>query len=331
MATEPALTEAWLPGRDGLKFYTRTYAAPVPRAVAIFVHGFSEHITRYEWAHRLCASKGVTLFAYDERGYGRTALDKVHRSQESAFGKTCLQDGLLDFEWWLKHVRQQFPTLPIFALANSMGGALVLAFVTRPSPPPSKEAVALLSGIISSGTMLYQHQVKSMLLRFVCKTAGTILPNLVINAHIPASDVTRNTGMQAVRSTDVYAPEKGSLKGITDMLDIGEEIWLKDHINYPRSLPIMLLHGSLDRVGFHLLTDFVCFSQSDIIQVTSFEHAQQFIEKLDADDKTFLPFTGGYHELFHEPDGMKEKVVEECTSWILRHAEPPAAASTASE
>lgn len=121
MAHKQAFTEAWLPGHDGIKFYTRTYASRAsPRAVVIFVHGFSEHIGRYEWAHSMCADSGITLFAYDQRGYGRTALDRAHRSKGSTFGKTSLDDGLLDLEWWLRYLKKQYPDLPLFALGNSM-------------------------------------------------------------------------------------------------------------------------------------------------------------------------------------------------------------------
>lgn len=120
MAEQPTFTEAWLPGHDSINFYTRTYAAESPRAVVIFVHGFSEHVGRYEWAHSVCAMNGLTVFAYDQRGYGRTALDRAHKSKGSAFGKTSLHDGLLDFEWWLRHLKREYPDLPLFALGNSM-------------------------------------------------------------------------------------------------------------------------------------------------------------------------------------------------------------------
>ena len=113
-------TETWLPGYDGIQFYTRTYAASSPRAVLLFVHGFSEHIGRYEWAHSLCASKGVTVFAFDQRGFGRTALDTAHKSKKSAFGKTNLHDQLSDIEFWLKHLKNEYPNLPVFTMGHSM-------------------------------------------------------------------------------------------------------------------------------------------------------------------------------------------------------------------
>ncbi|KAI0353770.1 lysophospholipase [Trametes cingulata] len=280
-------------------FYTRTYEAANPRALAVFLHGFSEHIGRYEWVHHQCANKGVSVFAYDQRGYGRTALDASHKSKGSAFGKTSLHAQLVDLEYWLRYLKRQYPTMPIFALANSMGGALVLAFVTRTSPPPAEDAKSLLSGVVSSGTLLLQ-QIVSKPMRYIGGKLSTVVPYLVVDAIIPLDYHTRNEDMKNSLKTDPYALEKGSFKGLADMLNVGSKIWHTDYKYWPRQLPILLVHGTEDKI-------------------TCFASAQSFIEKIDAEDKQFLAFTGAYHELFHEPDGVKEKVVDECVSWILAH------------
>ena len=82
-ASAQKYTEDWLPGYDGVKFYIRSYRASSPRAVVLYLHGFGEHIGRYEWAHGEYASRGITVFAYDQRGFGLTALDQEHKSKES--------------------------------------------------------------------------------------------------------------------------------------------------------------------------------------------------------------------------------------------------------
>ena len=76
-------TEAWLPGHDGLQFYTRTYAAASPRAVLLFVHGYIEHCARYEWAHGVYAPRGITVFAYGQRGFGRTGAPGARKKRQA--------------------------------------------------------------------------------------------------------------------------------------------------------------------------------------------------------------------------------------------------------
>ena len=120
-STQQVYTESWLPGRDGIKFYTRTYPAHAsPRAAVIFVHGFAEYVARYEWAHGVYASRGINVFAFDQRGFGLTALDRENKSKESKYGKTSWNDQLADIEYWVKHVKNQYPKLPVFLLGHSM-------------------------------------------------------------------------------------------------------------------------------------------------------------------------------------------------------------------
>lgn len=121
--TPRTFTEAWLPGHDGTKFYTRTYPAPSPRAVLLFVHGFAEHLGRYEWAHGEYASQGITVFTYDQRGFGRTALDHPNKSKHSAYGKTSWPDQLSDIEFWVKHLKSEYSELPLFLKGHSMVSA----------------------------------------------------------------------------------------------------------------------------------------------------------------------------------------------------------------
>ncbi|KAH9935961.1 lysophospholipase [Epithele typhae] len=89
MSSEP-YTESWRDGPLATKFYTRLYLPPAgvaPVAVLTFVHGYIEHVGRYTAAHAAWAAAGVAVFAYDMRGFGRTALGDA-RSPASQYGKT---------------------------------------------------------------------------------------------------------------------------------------------------------------------------------------------------------------------------------------------------
>ena len=118
----PAYTEAWLPGPENTQFYTRTYpaASSPPRAIVLFVHSFAEHIGRYEWAHGEYAARGITVFAYDQRGFGRTALDKTGKSAHSSYGRTSWREQLADVEWWVRHLGKEHAGVPLFLMGHSM-------------------------------------------------------------------------------------------------------------------------------------------------------------------------------------------------------------------
>lgn len=113
------VTEAWLPGYDGHQFYTRTWHATNPKAVVIYVHGFADHISRYADVFDQWQESGITVFGYDLRGFGKTALDEDHRSTGTFYGKTSRNDELADLEHWIQHVSTQFSGLPLFVMGYS--------------------------------------------------------------------------------------------------------------------------------------------------------------------------------------------------------------------
>lgn len=111
--------EQWIPGFGGHQFYTRTYASRSPRAVVLFVHGFAEHIGRYEHAHVKYPPRGITVFAFDLRGYGRTALDKKHKSNDSAYGKTNWEWQMQDIEFFGRYLKKEYPDVPLILMGHS--------------------------------------------------------------------------------------------------------------------------------------------------------------------------------------------------------------------
>lgn len=117
-------TEAWRPGPLATQFYTRKYTPPdgtSTRAVIVFVHGFAEHIARYIHFHPRLASKGIAVFAYDQRGFGLTAQDtEGNKSKTSAYGKTCWKDQMLDIAWAIGEARKAFPGIPVVLMGHSM-------------------------------------------------------------------------------------------------------------------------------------------------------------------------------------------------------------------
>jgi acylglycerol lipase len=118
----PPYTDAWVDGLLSTKFYTRTYAATTPAiAHVVFVHGFAEHVGRYEQTFPVYASKGISVFAYDQRGFGRTACDNANKSPASSWGVTSWKSQQDDIAFFILRERERLgPELPIFLMGHSM-------------------------------------------------------------------------------------------------------------------------------------------------------------------------------------------------------------------
>lgn len=139
MSTSKTLyTEHWLKGPQLTSFYTRLYLpsssstsevtstpSTRPKAALIFVHGFIEHIGRYEHLHTYFAEHDIAVFAFDQRGFGKTALDKEHKSSGSSFAKTSGKDQLSDAEWAILHTKEEMEKrgwdgVKLFLMGHSM-------------------------------------------------------------------------------------------------------------------------------------------------------------------------------------------------------------------
>ena len=88
-----------------------------PRAVIIGLHGFNDYLNTFDAAGRWWADRGMTTYAFDQRGFGAALEPGFWPGQERL---------VADLESVVSAVRDQHPGTPIFLHGNSMGGAVVL-------------------------------------------------------------------------------------------------------------------------------------------------------------------------------------------------------------
>ncbi|KAJ6491752.1 lysophospholipase [Mycena vitilis] len=297
-----AYTEAWLVGPQATKFYTRTYLAPPSesRAVLVFIHGFAEHVGRYTWAHPQFAQRGINVFTFDQRGFGKTALDTENKSKSSSYGKTSGEDQMDDIKWALKHAVESFPGLPLFLMGHSMGGGEVLNFPVR----RRKDAESMLSGVIACSGLVLQAKPSSKLARAAGGFASIFIPYLTIPAPLDFNDLSHDAVYNEIAKKDPLAKLQGTLRGISDMLNWGDLLHSVNHKHWPRTLPILFVHGSGD-------------------QITSHEAAENFHNNIECDDKAIIFYDGAFHELVQEPD-HREKLLKDQFAFIEAHLSRPA-------
>lgn len=91
--------------------------ATAPIALLLFVHGFSEYIERYDHVFSHFAERGIKTMAWDQRGFGRSAMKK------SDWGKTGgTAKALEDMDYFVKKIKDeaQEENLPVFMFGHSM-------------------------------------------------------------------------------------------------------------------------------------------------------------------------------------------------------------------
>jgi len=211
-----------------------------------------------------------------------------------------------DLEHFYNNLEEVLPNsanLPRFIMGHSMGGGIVLGFVTRPKghgPPDPKTSEKIpLRGVIATSPLLLQTSPAPKWKTFLGGMASNVLPDVQVPTEVKAEDLSHDEAINRAYIQDPLVIMKGTLKGVSDMLTLGEEILKSDYRHWPEKVPLLLCHGTQDKVCSH-------------------EASKQFVDKLSGTlDKTLSLYEGGYHELHNEPNGGREKLVNEVAGWVL--------------
>jgi acylglycerol lipase len=117
-ATPPALEASRLIGADGVSLPLAAWQ-PVgkPWAAAVALHGFNDYRQAFVEVGSELAERGIAVYAYDQRGFG------AGPGRGYWHGSAAMVE---DFREAVRLVRARHPGLPVFAIGESMGGAVVL-------------------------------------------------------------------------------------------------------------------------------------------------------------------------------------------------------------
>jgi len=106
--------------------------AEKPRAIIIGVHGMNDYANAFASAGAWFAERGITLYAYDQRGFGRAPGRGIWA------GAGVMKR---DLQSMIELVRGAHPGIPLYVIGTSMGGAVTLTALADPATPPVDGAV----------------------------------------------------------------------------------------------------------------------------------------------------------------------------------------------
>jgi alpha-beta hydrolase superfamily lysophospholipase len=115
----PLIEPSALVAGDTTRLPLDVWVARKPRAILVAVHGFNGYARDFALAGPWFARHGVTVYAYDQRGFGRH-----ERSRRGLWaGSDVLSEDLSSFT---AMVRKRHTGLPVYVLGFSMGGAVAM-------------------------------------------------------------------------------------------------------------------------------------------------------------------------------------------------------------
>lgn len=190
------------------------------RWLAVLVHGYGEHIGRYEHvAERLCGA-GAAVYGLDHRGHGHSSGERV-----------LIEDfaGVVqDVHRLITQARSAYRTIPLVLIGHSMGGMIAARYAqTHPGT---------LSGLVLSGPVLGRWTAAAEQL------AAAEIPD----APIDPSTLSRDPAVGAAYAADELIWH-GRFKRPT-LQAIDTELARITADGPPAGTPLLWVHGSDDRL-----------------------------------------------------------------------------------
>jgi alpha-beta hydrolase superfamily lysophospholipase len=277
-AAPPALTVA---GAEGPLPLSRWPAAGEPVAVILGVHGFGFlGETAFRIAGPYWAARGVEVYAYDQRGFGRNP-DRGDWPGEDAL--------IADLAAVARAVRALHPRLPLFVVGHSMGGGVALAAAGEGRLPEAAGIVALAPAVWGADTLPLPYRAAAWL-------AAGLLPEQRWSGE----------GVVAIRPTDNLRV----LRAVAgDPLHIG-------HPSSRETLGLIRLMdraiGSLPQLGQPVLI--VAGAKDEVVPEAPIRAAWEAVRG----PKTFARAEQGWHMLLHDLQAWR--VFDLVLGWIAETA-----------
>jgi acylglycerol lipase len=235
----------------------------------IFLHGFSDHIDRYKdllFPH--LAAAGITVHAFDQRGWGKTVKTKAERGLTGPTSQV-----MADIECFVR--ARLDPNLPNFLMGHSMGGQETAYFLAT-APKDVREK--LTGYILSSPFIVFGSKLRPPKLQVIAgRFAGKILPKFQMLNPMDPAWMSHDDALNKDWKEDPLCHDTGTLEGLSGMIDRAES--LDEHrvtVEDWDGLRVLLLHGDAD----------VCCDAPG---------AQKWMEHAKLKNKEVKIFDGAYH------------------------------------
>ena len=287
----PHFEDHVLIARDGTRLPLREWDAKggPPKAVIIALHGMSDYSNAFDMPGKEWAGRGITTLAIDQRGFGQAPDPGLWA------GSAVMRSDLNDFAI-AAHAR--FPGTKIFALGESMGGAVLLSDLASPAPPDVDGAILVSPAVWSRADMPALYRVALFMVAHLAP--GIILTNNAAS-HVVTVVPSDNVPMLIALGKDPLFQKKTRADTLYGLVNLMGEARSAPARLTPSSLPpILYLHGEKD-------------------QIIPPEPAEATIKAL-GDRAEVREYPNGYHMLLRDLEGAK--VQDDVAAWVLSHTPP---------
>lgn len=262
-APAPPLGVVSLKGAEisGAPLALSRWEATSPKAIILALHGFGDYApSTFAKAAPYWATRGMTVYAYDQRGHGRNADNRVWPGAEAL---------IADAAAITKAIGKAHPDLPLYLLGHSMGGGVALA---------ATNVGADIDGLILAAPAVWGGEEIALPYRAAAWAGAMMLPDKRWTGEgvvsIQASDNIPELRRMGADPLIIGAPSSREFMGLIRIMD--RAVKAAPRVTHPT----LLLYGEKD-------------------EVTPPAPVDAAFEAL-AGDKTFRRYPEGWHLLFRD-------------------------------
>ncbi|MAZ26112.1 MAG: lysophospholipase [Cytophagaceae bacterium] len=226
------------PSQDFIEFTLKTdrhslfaKALPVEQPVAFccIIHGFGEHCGRYDHVAMAFAERHINVYLMDLPGHGK--------SDGKRGNIRALNDFMLAIDALMEHGRAENPQLPYFMYGHSMGGGLLLRYLTLVESPP-------LAAVVTSPWLKLVHAPGALQI-ILARMALVLGLNLSQESRLDPEFLSRDLQVGKDYKNDPLTHGKMTPRTFFAMQDNGNYLleMQEDFRN-----PILLAHGMDDQI-----------------------------------------------------------------------------------
>ena len=281
-------------------------SSSTPLAKLVFVHGYDDHIGRYYEFFPTLASRGITVIAWDQRGWGQSARTVAEHGL-SGTTELVLSDiaHVVRSELSDMKIEDDSEAAPVFVMGHSMGGAQVL---TLASDSLYQDLMPKVRGwLLESPHIALAPSAEPSALKIRAgRLAGKLLPKWQIKHKMPVEQITRDPAVQKSLNEDPLLRATGTLQGMSGLLDRAAELSAGKRKLNEGVKSLWLAHGTAD-------------------QSVSYEASKKWFEThcQNVPDATLKTYEGWSHQLHADLPDNRHIFANDVADWVLARAGGP--------
>ncbi|KAK0651891.1 serine hydrolase-like protein [Cercophora newfieldiana] len=295
---------------EGKRLYTKAWLPEdTPKAKLLFVHGFSDHVNRYNRMMTALVNRGIAVYGFDQRGWGRS-VNGTH--EQGLTGPTSRV--IADIALFIKSHLPADPEVPVFVLGHSMGGQEVLTLLG--TERYHEDVVRHVRGWLLESPFIgvSPENAPSVFKVLAGRLLGRVLPRRQMLIELKPEELSRDEEVQRDLAADKLMHNMGTLEGLAGMMDRMDTLSSGEVRPTGDAVRAMWFgHGTEDKV--------TCYK-------TSKKYFEEFAGAVG--DKEFRTYEGWYHQL-HADGPCSDEFYNDMADWILARcgtAEPVKAADS---